>query len=75
MKFTVTGLDDKTGQINSSGDVVNAKGGTEMMKEGLMTRLHPELAEKNKNRSRPRLTRLFNGHCFYFCFHHIRVVK
>lgn len=46
MKFTVTGLDDKTGQINSSGDVVNAKGGTEMMKEGLMARLHPELAEK-----------------------------
>ena len=46
MKFTVTGLDDKTGQINSSGDVVNAKGGTEMMKEGLLERLDPNLADQ-----------------------------
>ena len=30
MKFTVTGLDN-TGSVDSSGDVVNAKGGTEMM--------------------------------------------
>jgi len=45
MKFTVTGLEDNTGQINTDGDVVNAKGGTEMMKEGLMSRLDPKLAD------------------------------
>ena len=45
MKFTVTGLDE-TGSVDSAGDVVNARGGTEMMKEGLLERLDPELSEK-----------------------------
>jgi len=38
MKFTVTGLDD-TGSVSDDGTVINAKGGTEMMKEGLIDRL------------------------------------
>lgn len=42
MKFTITGLED--GKVDSNGNVVNAKGGTEMMKEGLLSRLDPELA-------------------------------
>jgi glycosyltransferase involved in cell wall biosynthesis len=45
MKFTVTGLDEKD-RINSSGEVVDAKGGTEMMKDNLLSRLNPELADK-----------------------------
>jgi len=47
MKFTVTGLDDPLdGTINENGDVVAARGGTEMMKEGLLERLDPDLASQ-----------------------------
>ena len=47
MKFTVTGLDDPLdGTIDENGDVVAARGGTEMMKEGLLERLDPDLASQ-----------------------------
>lgn len=47
MKFTVTGLDDPLdGTIDENGDVVAARGGTEMMKEGLLERLDPDFASQ-----------------------------
>ena len=37
MKFTVTGMEDPfSGTVDENGDVVAARGGTEMMKEGLL---------------------------------------
>lgn len=45
MKFVVTGLDN-TGNVSSDGTVINAKGGTEMMKEGLLNRLDPDLLSR-----------------------------
>ena len=45
MKFKVTGLNN-SGNINADGDVIDAKGGTEMMKEGLLKRLDPALANQ-----------------------------
>jgi len=44
MKFTVTGMDN-TGAIDNDGTVVNAKGGTEMMRDGLFERLDPSMLE------------------------------
>jgi UDP-glucose:(glucosyl)LPS alpha-1,2-glucosyltransferase len=47
MKFTVTGMEDPlNGTVDENGDVVAARGGTEMMKEGLLERLDPDLAEQ-----------------------------
>lgn len=47
MKFTVTGMEDPlAGTIDDNGDVVAARGGTEMMKEGLFERLDPDLASQ-----------------------------
>jgi glycosyltransferase involved in cell wall biosynthesis len=40
MKFTITGLDEESGSIDSNGNVVGAKGGTEMMREGLFSRVN-----------------------------------
>ena len=47
MKFTVTGMEDPlAGTIDDNGDVVAARGGTEMMKEGLFERLDPHLVSQ-----------------------------
>ena len=47
MKFTVTGMEDPfSGTVDENGDVVSARGGTEMMKEGLLERLDPDLADQ-----------------------------
>jgi glycosyltransferase involved in cell wall biosynthesis len=42
MRFTVTGRDN-SGSVSKDGSVVNARGGTEMMKEGLLGRLDDQL--------------------------------
>ncbi len=47
MKFTVTGMEDPfSGTVDENGDVIAARGGTEMMKEGLLERLDPNLADQ-----------------------------
>ena len=44
MKFTVTGMNNDS-NIDADGNVVGAKGGTEMMREGLFDRLDPNLLD------------------------------
>lgn len=47
MKFKITGVEEtKTGSIDDKGNVVGAKGGTEMIKEALIKRLDPDLASQ-----------------------------
>ena len=47
MKFTVTGMEDPfSGTVDENGDVVAARGGSELMKEGLLERLAPDLADQ-----------------------------
>ena len=47
MKFKVTGMDaDDESNIDNNGNVLGAKGGTEMMREGLLSRLNPSLSDK-----------------------------
>ena len=48
MKFNITGIEKKTdtGDIDAEGNVIDAKGGTEMMKEGLINRLDDDLLEQ-----------------------------
>jgi len=46
MKFVVTGMEnDKVGGIDSTGNVIGAMGGTEMMKDGLFSRLDKSLMD------------------------------
>jgi len=44
MKFTVTGL-DQDGTIQNDGSVKGAMGGTEMMRDGLLKRIDPQLLQ------------------------------
>ena len=48
MKFKITGIekDTDTGTIDGDGNVIDAKGGTEMMKQGLVDRLDDNLLDQ-----------------------------
>ena len=45
MKFKVTGIEKETttGTVDDDGNVIDAKGGTEMMKQGIIDRLDDDL--------------------------------